>query len=240
MDMTDGDGTIVLVAKYPTPGKSKTRLIPALGEAGATKMAQAMLADLLVQLGSAEELVGVRKLLVYAPVSAGADMARLLERYGADNDWDIEPMLDDAPPGEDEGQQLASSDLGAKLAHALASAQAVRPHGPVAFIGMDTPDLPAAVIREGLSVAGRSGGTDAYIAPAHDGGYTLLVVPPGCAASAFAGIEWSSDVTCASQVLFCLLQQEHTQRTHTHIHTYTHTHIHTYTRTLSLPGSRPL
>ncbi|CAN0406743.1 unnamed protein product, partial [Ectocarpus sp. 13 AM-2016] len=34
-------------SKYPTPGSSKTRLIPALGEALAAQLAMAMLQDLL-------------------------------------------------------------------------------------------------------------------------------------------------------------------------------------------------
>lgn len=188
-------GTIVLVAKYPTAGKSKTRLIPALGEDGATKMARAMLSDLLVQLGTAEELAGVRKLLVYAPADAGEGMVQIMARCGVQNDWDMEPMLEDAQ----DGPQLDSSDLGDKLAHALMSAQQERPNDAVAFIGMDTPDMPAHVIRDGLDIAG-DGSTEAYITPASDGGYTLLVVPPGCSAGAFVGVEWSSSVTCASQV----------------------------------------
>lgn len=38
---------VLLVSKYPTPGTSKTRLIPALGAVLAAKLAMAMLQDLL-------------------------------------------------------------------------------------------------------------------------------------------------------------------------------------------------
>ena len=41
------NGTIVVVAKCPIPGKSKTRLIPLLGKEGSTKLAKAMLSDVL-------------------------------------------------------------------------------------------------------------------------------------------------------------------------------------------------
>jgi glycosyltransferase A (GT-A) superfamily protein (DUF2064 family) len=44
------DGSIVLVAKCPIPGKSKTRLIPLLGEDGSVALAQAMLSDILTNL----------------------------------------------------------------------------------------------------------------------------------------------------------------------------------------------
>ena len=44
------DGSIVLVAKSPIPGKSKTRLIPLLGPQGAAVLAEAMLSDILQSL----------------------------------------------------------------------------------------------------------------------------------------------------------------------------------------------
>ena len=50
-DGWDGDGgAIVVVAKCPIPNKSKTRLIPMLGIEGATKLAKAMLCDVLVTI----------------------------------------------------------------------------------------------------------------------------------------------------------------------------------------------
>jgi glycosyltransferase A (GT-A) superfamily protein (DUF2064 family) len=43
-------GVIVVVAKCPIPGKSKTRLIPLLGKEGSSKLAKAMLSDVLMTL----------------------------------------------------------------------------------------------------------------------------------------------------------------------------------------------
>jgi hypothetical protein len=40
-------GSIIIVAKCPLAGKSKTRLIPLVGESGAVKLASAMLSDVL-------------------------------------------------------------------------------------------------------------------------------------------------------------------------------------------------
>lgn len=44
------DGTIVVVAKCPMKGKSKTRLVPLLGEQGSVDLALAMLSDVLLTL----------------------------------------------------------------------------------------------------------------------------------------------------------------------------------------------
>jgi glycosyltransferase A (GT-A) superfamily protein (DUF2064 family) len=44
------DGVIVIVAKCPIKGKSKTRLIPLLGEDGSVDLAAAMLSDVLLTI----------------------------------------------------------------------------------------------------------------------------------------------------------------------------------------------
>lgn len=40
-------GCVVVFAKCPIPGKSKTRLIPLLGEEGSVRLAKGMLSDVL-------------------------------------------------------------------------------------------------------------------------------------------------------------------------------------------------
>ena len=47
---TSRNHAVVVVAKCPIPGRSKTRLIPLLGEEGSSKLAKAMLSDVLVSL----------------------------------------------------------------------------------------------------------------------------------------------------------------------------------------------
>lgn len=44
--------TIVVVAKCPIPGKTKTRLVPLLGETSSAELAKSMLADILLCLCS--------------------------------------------------------------------------------------------------------------------------------------------------------------------------------------------
>ena len=43
-------GAIVVFAKCPIPGTSKTRLAPLLGDEGAAALAEAMLSDIMVAL----------------------------------------------------------------------------------------------------------------------------------------------------------------------------------------------
>ena len=49
-------GAIVVFAKCPTPGASKTRLAPLLGDDGAASLARAMLKDILVKLSDCVSL----------------------------------------------------------------------------------------------------------------------------------------------------------------------------------------
>lgn len=87
---------IVVVAKCPIPGKSKTRLIPMLGEAGSSQLAKAMLSDVLVTLSECNQLRNmddsddgnqhrtVQKILFYAPADdhGRTIMSRLLKDLG--------------------------------------------------------------------------------------------------------------------------------------------------------------
>jgi glycosyltransferase A (GT-A) superfamily protein (DUF2064 family) len=67
----------------------------------------------------------------------------------------------------------------------------------VAFIGMDTPNLPGAEIARGLRQAEEG---SAYISPASDGGYVLLAVPAQAPNGVFDEVQWSSERTLDSQV----------------------------------------
>ena len=55
-------GTIVVVAKCPIAGASKTRLAPLLGAEGAALLAEAMLSDVLVSLS---ECVSCHRCIVH-------------------------------------------------------------------------------------------------------------------------------------------------------------------------------
>lgn len=74
-------GSIVVVAKCPIPGKSKTRLIPLMGEMGSVRLAKSMLSDVLKTIAGCPELKFVRKIVLYAPgTSEGLEQMKTLFR----------------------------------------------------------------------------------------------------------------------------------------------------------------
>ncbi|CAM9395188.1 unnamed protein product, partial [Ectocarpus sp. 8 AP-2014] len=181
--------TLVLVSKYPTPGSSKTRLIPALGEALAAQLAMAMLQDLLQRFSIEDPAGEFRKVFVYAPPSAGPSVNKMLKDMGLDKTWDAEPVSSGTP--------LRESGLTTILEAALASARSRERDGAVIFVGMDTPELPWSEVVAARSSAEKDG--KAYICPASDGGYTLLGLPPKAGRGTFEGVKWSDSLTCKSQ-----------------------------------------
>ncbi|WP_229928428.1 DUF2064 domain-containing protein [Kitasatospora xanthocidica] len=89
---------------------------------------------------------------------------RLLVLDGAVGDW--------LPPGWQVVPQ-SGGGLDARLAAAFAAAAVLAPDAPALLVGMDTPQLDAALLAESLSPAGRTG-VDAWYGPAADGGFWAL------------------------------------------------------------------
>jgi glycosyltransferase A (GT-A) superfamily protein (DUF2064 family) len=186
------DGCIVVVAKCPLPGTSKTRLAPLLGEDGAAALARAMLSDVLISLSQQP----VPKILLYAPgnVEGWNHMAGILQELRLFKGWKLIPMRESRDPSS-----LKSTDLGTKLSTALIEARAFSGTGGVVFVGMDSPELPMEEIHRALHLA-----TDhknaAHVCPAHDGGYGMLCVPHDAPSSIFQGVLWSHPLTAVSQI----------------------------------------
>eukprot|EP00903_Cladosiphon_okamuranus_P008480 g8147.t1 len=193
--------TLVLVSKYPTPGTSKTRLIPAFGTVVAARLAMAMLQDLLRRFSEEDSTREFRKVFVYAPPSAGPAVNKMLKDLGLDKTWDAEPVS--------AGTALRESGLTMILEAALASARSRERDGAVIFVGMDTPELPWSEVMAAKTSAETEG--KAYICPASDGGYTLLGLPAAAKRGAFEGVKWSDALTCKSQVLALASRGVHTR-----------------------------
>jgi len=180
--------SLVFVTKWPSMGVSKTRLIPALGEIGAFEFAQAMFNDLVHNISDEECMAEIKKILYFAPEEKYNEAKEFLEVYGGEDTWAMIPMI--------QGNQLTSTDLGAKLKQALKCAKEKFGSGPIAFIGMDTPHLSSESLRNGFEVASAG---KAYICPASDGGYVLLILPCSANEEVFDNIRWSSESTCEDQ-----------------------------------------
>ncbi|GAA0898537.1 DUF2064 domain-containing protein [Nocardiopsis tropica] len=146
--------TVLIVAKAPVPGRVKTRLIGAISPLDAARLAAASLVD------TVEAALAVR----------GARCAVALAG-----------RLDDAVESDRLRAALAECEVfeqvGGGLATRLVAAhrRAAEAGGPVLQIGMDTPQVSAALLASGLDAA-RDG---AALGPASDGGWWALGVPPG-------------------------------------------------------------
>ncbi|THC92735.1 hypothetical protein EYZ11_007783 [Aspergillus tanneri] len=158
---------LALFARFPSPGKCKTRLIPRLGKEGASSFALAALTDLMHLFKKA----ACHKTLFYTPAAARWEVSAFLQHESLVSSWDIHPQPD-AP------------DLGARLHDAL---EHLKRHTaidagaivPVTFLGMDCFELTVATVQDSMDRVSSNPDT-AHIIPARDGGYVLLTVPLHC------------------------------------------------------------
>jgi len=157
--------TLVVIAKEPRAGYSKTRLNPPLSLAQAAKLAAACIDDTIAAIANVRV---DRRILYYqgteVPESAG-DMQ----------------VLPQSPGGLDE--RLASL-----FDHCT---------GPTLLIGMDTPQLTAALLEPACE--SWPDNVDAWLGPAHDGGFWAIGMrePRG---DLIRGIAMSTDQTGALQL----------------------------------------
>ena len=191
--------------KFPTPGRTKTRMIPALGSQGATILHRRLVRQTLETLDAFRRATGVDCRVRYD----GAD------DVGAMMGWlGVEWVYESQGPG----------DLGQRMAQATALADGGEEGvGPVVLIGSDCPfvtpaHLGAAVEAlggvvpgggEGDGTTGGGGGGgkrsstssgsgsgeapyDMVLGPAADGGYWLIGLRRPCPAL-FEGVDWGTD-----------------------------------------------
>ncbi|MBK6295289.1 MAG: TIGR04282 family arsenosugar biosynthesis glycosyltransferase [Rhodoferax sp.] len=158
---------IVVMAKAPSPGFAKTRLIPALGPHGAASLASRMLQHTLdTALGAA---IGPVELCA-APDPADPTWQHVAVPRGVV--WSAQ----------------GTGDLGARMARAAqrACSQAAR----VLLIGTDCPALGATQLQ---GAAAALDDHDATLLPTFDGGYALLGLRV-VHASMFESMPWSTPV----------------------------------------------
>jgi rSAM/selenodomain-associated transferase 1 len=133
--------SIMIIAKAPEPGRSKTRLSPPCTPGQAAQLAEAALADTL------------------EAVSGTGIARRRLVLEGEPGDW--------LPPGFEVVRQVTGG-LGDRLAAAFAGIG-----GPALLIGMDTPQVTAEMLDDGIARLERPG-TDAVLGLCLDGGYWAI------------------------------------------------------------------
>jgi len=138
--------TVLVVAKAPAPGRSKTRLVPPLTAGQAAGLAEALLLDTL----DACRRQGYEPRVLAAPEEAAV----------------LTPLAGSAPIVAQEGRGLADA-LRLAMARHL-------PDGPVAVVASDVPGLPAGSL--GAAFRSLEQGADVVLGPSFDGGYWLIAM----------------------------------------------------------------
>ena len=157
---------LIVFAKAPVAGQAKTRLMPALGAAGAAELA-ARLLERAVAAGMSAGFDVVE--LCAAPDASHPTFGRLAARHA--------------------GLQLSvqgDGDLGARMHRALT--RRLVDCGRVLLIGTDAPALDVAALR---TAAQALAGHDAVFVPALDGGYALVGLSRP-QPDLFTGMPWST------------------------------------------------
>lgn len=139
---------LLVMAKYPTPGKTKTRLCPPLSPEQAAALYECFLHDTLNLM---RRVPGIWPIIAYLPQSARPYFARLAP--------DFELTLQQGP------------DLGARLDNALTRYLQLG-FERVAIMNSDGPTLPPTHLA--MAFEALAGNADVALGPSHDGGYYLI------------------------------------------------------------------
>ncbi|MDA0991247.1 MAG: TIGR04282 family arsenosugar biosynthesis glycosyltransferase, partial [Verrucomicrobia bacterium] len=159
---------IIVFSRYPQPGETKTRMIPALGPEGACNLQRAMSGHTLLT----------------ARVAAQATAAHLSVRYTGGSAKQLQRWLGNGTDYRPQGD----GDLGDRMREAMATSFAEGSQATV-IIGTDCPSLTPALLAEALHALRDH---DVVFGPAADGGYYLIGLRrliPGL----FTGIQWGGE-----------------------------------------------
>jgi len=173
--MTSLPVTVLVVAKAPVPGMAKTRLAEAVGPDTAADIAAAALLDTLDAVAA-------------APVTARV-VAMTGDLDAASRADEIRSRLDDFTVIPQRGTDFAD-----RLANAHADAAVAAGPRPVLQIGMDTPQVTAALIVRSADVLLTA---PAVLGMATDGGWRLLGVHAPTDADVLRAVPMSRDDTGA-------------------------------------------
>jgi uncharacterized protein len=153
---------VAILARAPTPGFAKTRLIPALGEQGAADL-QARLTEHAVATACAAAIGSVT---IWVTPDETHRTFQLMRTRGVTL------------------ARQCDGDLGARMLAAVAAVD-----GPVLVIGTDCPALTVDHLQ--TAAAALRAGSDVVVFPAEDGGYVLIGMNQP-QLSLFANMRWST------------------------------------------------
>ena len=149
MTQSAAKGAIMVFARAPVPGKTKTRLIPALGAEGAAHLHACLIDRTLSKLTAIDH---VNVTLCCLPSTDDPFLQSCAQRYGT-------------------GLSAQHGDsIGSTMHHAFGKALKSAPWAIV--LGTDCPELQTEDVQEAVEIM--QCGVDAVAGPAYDGGYYLL------------------------------------------------------------------
>jgi len=143
------DAKLIIFSKAPEAGQVKTRLIPALGIEGATRLHKEMLEQKL-------RLVSENQIAATDLYCSPDHQHPYFQQVTSSLNLDLHTQ--------------SGEDLGQRMANALQTA--LNTHTMAVIIGSDSPPLDLAYIKAAFQALEQ--GSDAVIGPAIDGGYVLL------------------------------------------------------------------
>jgi len=163
---------LIIFTRFPQPGKTKTRLIPILGEQGAADLQRQMTEHIISTVAAVSKRAGLTVGVCYE----GGDAAMM-------RDW-LGPQFIYRPQG--------SGNLGQRINKAFDEAFGAGIEA-VVIVGSDIPGISTDIIQQAFEVLQKN---DLVLGPAHDGGYYLIGMQRAAARRAnpqlFKGIKWGS------------------------------------------------
>ena len=166
---------LIIFTRYPEPGNTKTRLIPALGDVGAANLHKQMTEQTIFQVKELQKMTRVSVEVRFT----GGDLEKMQNWLGNDLGYQFQ--------GE--------GDLGARMERSLINAFNQKAE-KVIIIGTDCPDLNSQILTtafEQLEVF------NLVLGPALDGGYYLMGLQQPIA-ELFMNISWGTDQVFAKTV----------------------------------------
>ncbi len=165
---------IAVMGKASTPGRAKTRLMPALTAEHAARMNTAFLRDTVGNLLQAGRSADLAVYTAYGPAGSGQ-------------------FFRDHLPAEVGLIECCLPNFGDCLLHAL-TALLERGHGAACVINADSPTLPTAYVSDAIRALSGSGDR-IVLGPSEDGGYYFLGLKQ-THRRLFADIDWSTARVC--------------------------------------------
>ena len=172
---------LIIVSRYPEAGKTKTRLIPALGPEGAADLQRQMTEH------SLQQAIALAGLSHFSPETLDVEI-----RFAGGNKEKMQAWLGEKVPDDWQEKITYKSqgegDLGDRMLRAFTEAFNAGIQ-QVVTIGIDCPDIDASRLNQAFEELQER---DLTLGQAADGGYYLIglsrLIP-----ELFAGIDWGSD-----------------------------------------------